>query len=131
MARNTLLSYPDFNKTLEIHTDANAFQLGVVISQKGNPITLYSKKLTDSPQQYTLKERELLIIIETLKEFISIIIGQKLRIYTNHKNLTCKNFNTNRVFRWRLILKEYGPDIEYIIGEKHSSRRTINISLRW
>ena len=85
MARNTLLSCPDFNKTLEIHTDANAFQLGVVISQKGNPITLYSKKLTDSPQQYTLKERELQIIIETLKEFISIIIGQKLRIYTNHK----------------------------------------------
>ena len=29
-----------------------------------------------------------------------------------------KNFNTDRVLRWRLILEEYGPDIEYIPGEK-------------
>ena len=33
--------------------------------------------------------------------------------------MTCKNFNTNRVLRWRLILEEYGPDIEYIKGEKN------------
>ena len=35
MARDTLLTYPDFNETFKIHTDASAFQLGVVISQKG------------------------------------------------------------------------------------------------
>ena len=39
-------------------------------------------------------------------------MGQKLRIYTDDKNLTCKNFNTDRVLRWRLILKDYGPYIE-------------------
>ena len=39
-----------------------------------------------------------------------------MRIYTDNKNLTCKNFNTDRVLRWRLILKEYDPDIEYIKG---------------
>ena len=47
------------------------------------------------------------------------MLGQKLRIYTDHKNLTCKNFNTDVVLRWRLILEEYGPDIEYIKGEKN------------
>ena len=31
-----------------------------------------------------------------------------------------KNFNTDRVLRWRLIL-EYGPDIEYIQGEKNTA----------
>ena len=40
-----------------------------------------------------------------------IILGQKLIIYTDHKKLTCENFNTNRVLRWQLILEEYGPDI--------------------
>ena len=34
--RDTLLPYPDFNKTFKNHIDASAFQLGAVISQKGN-----------------------------------------------------------------------------------------------
>ena len=40
VARDTLLTYPDFNETFKIHTNASAFQLGVVIIQKGKPIAL-------------------------------------------------------------------------------------------
>jgi hypothetical protein len=29
----------------------------------------------------------------------------------------CKNFNTERVMRWRLVLKEYSPELRYIKGE--------------
>ena len=29
-----------------------------------------------------------------------------------------KNFNTDRVLQWWLILEEYIPDIEYLLGEK-------------
>ena len=130
-ARNTLLTYPDFNETFKIHINASAFQLGSVIIQKGKPIAFYSRKLTDAQQWYTVTEREQLSIIETLKDFRTILLGQKLRIYSDHKNLTCKNFNTHRVLIWRIILKEYGPDIEYIKGEKYSSRRTIKIALKW
>ena len=39
-------------------------------------------------------------------------------MYTDNENLICKDINTDRVLRWRLILEEYGPDIEYIKGEK-------------
>ena len=46
VARDTLLTYPDFNETFKINTDASAFQLGAVVSQKGNTITLYSRILT-------------------------------------------------------------------------------------
>ena len=37
-----------------------------------------------------------------------------IKIYNDHKNLTCKNFNTKKLLRWRLILEEYVPYIEYI-----------------
>ena len=42
-------------------------------------------------------------------------------------------FNTNRVLIWRLILEEYGPDIEYIKGEKNIfveslSMMTLNVN---
>ena len=67
MARDTLLAYPDFNEEFKVHTDARKFQLGSVISQKGKPISLYSIKLTDSQKRYTVTEKGLLIIFETLK----------------------------------------------------------------
>ena len=51
---DALLPYPDTNDTIKIHTDASAFQLGTVISIKSKHITLYSRKLTDIQQRYTI-----------------------------------------------------------------------------
>ena len=119
ISRDALLAYPNFNKTFEIHTDASKTQLGAVISQDNKPIAFYSRKLNPAQTRYTTTERELLAIVETLKEFRNILLGQKIKVYTDHKNLTYKNFNTERVMRWRLILEEYGPQLEYIKGEKN------------
>ena len=119
VARDNLLTYPDFNETFKINTDASALQLGAVISQKGKPTTFYSRKLSDAKTRYTVTKRELLSIVETLKDFRAILLGQRLRIYTDHKNLTCNFSTTDRVLRWRLILEEYGPYVEYIKGEKN------------
>jgi hypothetical protein len=113
MARETLLAYPDFNKPFIIHTDASHTQLGAVISQENRPIAFYSRKLSPAQTRYTTTERELLSIVETLKEFRNILLGQRITVYTDHKNLTYANFNTERVMRWRLILEEYGPELIY------------------
>ena len=67
MARDTLLTYTDFNETFKDHTNASAFQLGAVISQKGKTINFYSIKLMDAQQQYMVTEKKLLSIVETLK----------------------------------------------------------------
>ena len=47
------------------------------------------------------------------------MLGQHLRVFTDHKNLTCKNFNTDRVIRWRLVLEEYSPELIYVPGESN------------
>ena len=67
MAHDILLAYPYFNEEFKIHTNASGFQLGAVISQKGKPITLYSRKLTYAHKRYTVTEKELLSKVETLK----------------------------------------------------------------
>jgi len=118
-SRETLLAWPDFSKTFDVHTDASDSQLGAVISQEGKPIAFYSRKLNPAQTRYTTTERELLAIVETLKEFRNILLGQQIRVYTDHKNLTYQTFNTDRVLRWRLILEEYGPELIYIKGERN------------
>ena len=67
MARDTLLTYPDFNENFKIHTDAGNLKLGAVILQKVKTIALYSTKRTESQQRYTVIEWELLSIFETMK----------------------------------------------------------------
>ena len=67
--RKTLLTYPDFYQPFVIHTDASDLQLGAVISQNKNPIGFYSVKLNLAQTGYTTMEKELLAIVETLKEF--------------------------------------------------------------
>jgi hypothetical protein len=119
ISRETLLSYPDFNKPFVIHTDASHTQLGAVIFQNNKPIAFYSRKLNPAQTRYTTTERELLSIVETLKEFRCILLGQQIQIHTDHKNLTYKNFNTERVMRWQLILEEYSPELLYIKGSRN------------
>ena len=119
IAKETLLTYPNFNKTFDIHTDASKVQLGACISQEGKPIAFYSRKLNPAHTRYTTTERELLSIVETLKEFRNILLGQQIIVHTDHANLTYKIFNSDRVMRWRLFIEEYSPDLRYIKGENN------------
>ena len=68
--------------------DASNLQLGAVISQNDKPIAFYSRKLNQAQTRYTTTEKELLAIVETLKEFINILLGQKINVHTHHKKLT-------------------------------------------
>lgn len=123
LANSVALAYPDFSKPFIIHTDASKFQLGPVISQETPQVRLiafYSRKLTDPQTRYSIIELELLSIVETLKEFHTILYGHSIVVYTDHKNLTFDNFNTDRVKRWRLIVESYGPEIRYTIKGEHN-----------
>ena len=84
MSRNTLLTYPDFNETFKIRTNAINFQLEDFIRQKGKPIYLYSRNITESQRRYTVIETELISIVETLKWFRTILLGQRLITYNDN-----------------------------------------------
>ena len=119
IAKETLLSYPNFNKKFTIHTDASDFQLGAVITQEGKPLAFFSRKLTSAQRNYTTTEKELLSIVETLKEFRNILLGYELEVYTDHKNLTFESTESTsqRAQRWRGMIQEFDVTLKFIEGE--------------
>ena len=62
-----------------------------------------------------------------MKKSRKILLGQKLKIYTDHKNIARKNFNTDWVLWWRLILENFVPDIEYILDNKNITAGALSL----
>jgi len=118
MAREVLLAYPNYNEVFEIFTDASSRQMGAVITQNGRPLAFFSRKLSETQRKYSITELELLSIVECLKEFKGMLWGQRLKVYTDHKNLVheASGLSSDRVYRWRVLLEEYNPEIVYIKG---------------
>jgi hypothetical protein len=118
IARDVALAYPDYSQEFEIYTDGSKTQLGAVITQNNRPIAFFSRKLSEAQRKYSITEIELLAICETLKEFKGMLWGQRIKVYTDHKNLIqdALGLTSDRVYRWRLLLEEYGPEIVYIKG---------------
>ena len=116
ISKNAMLAFPDFNKKFVIYTDASKYQLGGVITQDNKPLAFYSRKLKEAQTRYTTTERELLSIVETLKEFRNILLGHNIEVFTDHKNLIYDDLKTERVLRWRLLMEEFGVKITYIKG---------------
>ncbi len=113
IARDVVLAYPDYSEVFEIYTDASSKQLGAVITQKNRPIAFFSRKLSVAQRKYSVTKIELLAIVETLKEFKGMLWGQPVKVFTDHKNLMrdALGLTSDRVYRWRLLLEEYGPKI--------------------
>jgi len=116
VVREALLNYPDFTDEFHVYADASDYQLGGVIMQKGKPLAFYTRKLNKAQSKYTTGEQELLSIVETLKEFQNILLGQKVVIHTDHLNLLYSKLASNRLIRWRMMLEEFGPTVQHIAG---------------
>ena len=118
IAKDVVLACPDYSLGFEIYTDSSKFQLGAVITQNNRMLVFFSLKLNTAKQKYSVTKQELLAIVETLKEFKGMLWGQTITVYTDHKNIMqdAPGLTSDRVYRWRLLLEEYGPTIEYIKG---------------
>ena len=121
ISKEVLLSFPDYTKPFHLYTDSSDYQLGAVLMQENKPIAFYSRKLTPTQQKYSVGEKEMLSIVETLGEFCNILFGYPVVIHTDHANFThdTRVLKNARVMRWRMAIEEFMPSIEYVPGEKN------------
>ena len=82
------------------------------------PIAFFSIILSKPQRNYTNTEKEMLAIVECLKQSKGIIFGYEINLLSNHKNLDyiTSLSESQRVMLLWLILKEFGTNIQHISG---------------
>lgn len=68
IAKDVALANPNYSKEIDIYTDALSKQVVAVITQANRQIVLFSRKLAEMQQRYSMTKIELLAIVETRKD---------------------------------------------------------------
>lgn len=89
---------------------------------KDKPIGFASRTLSQTEENYSTIEKELLAIVWACKYFRPYLFGNKFTLYTDHQPLTYI-FNmkdpSSKLVRWRLSLEEYDYSIQYRKGSQN------------
>jgi hypothetical protein len=87
-----------------------------VLIQEGKVITHASRQLRKHEKNYPTHDLELAAVVHALKIWRHYMIGNKCKIFTDHKSLKCiftqKELNL-RKRRWLELIKDYDSDIQY------------------
>ena len=127
---------PDQSKLFQIKSDASKVATGAVLTQLDlngdqHPVAFMSKMLTDTERKYKIYDRELLGIIQSLKEWRHYIQGSGhiTVVFSDHKNLTyfrtAQKLN-DRQARWSLYLSEFDIKLIHLPGSKMIQSDTLS-----
>ena len=114
-----IMAKPDWNIEFEIMCDANDFVMGVVLGQKDEKVfkaIYYARKTFNEDQEnYSITEKEMLVIVFACEKFRPYILGSHAVIHTDHatiKYLMEKKEAKPRLIRWVLLLQEFDLEIK-------------------
>src|SRR5262249_14002359 len=121
-----------WNPELEtrVETDASDFVCAAVLSQKHNdglwhPVAYRSKKMSPAEHNYEIHDKELLSVIQALKDWERYLMSVHIQIHilTDHKNLEhfmTKQYLTQRQVRWMEFLSQFNFKITFILGKTNT-----------
>jgi RNase H-like domain found in reverse transcriptase/Integrase zinc binding domain/Reverse transcriptase (RNA-dependent DNA polymerase)/Integrase core domain len=123
-----VLMMPDHSKPFQIESGASKYASGAVLTQTDingdrHPVAFLSKTFTDTERRYEIYDRELLGIVQALKEWRHYIqgSGHTTLIHMDHRNLTYfrkAQKLSDRQARWSLFLSEFDIKLQHLPGNK-------------
>ena len=128
-AKNVVLLQPDREEAFYLECDASDYALGAVLEQRDErtgrmrPVAFYSRKFTAPELNYEIHDKELLAIVDSLKQWRYLLVGTHIpvTVYTDHKNLLyfrdAKVLN-RRQARWSQFLADFNFVITYRKGSE-------------
>ena len=121
-----ILAQFDWDRETVVETDSSGWSTSGVLSQYSDdgllhPVAYYSKKMNAHEANYEIHDKELLAVINCLKEWDAELRSvEKFTVVTDHKNLEYfmkpRQLN-DRQMRWSLILGKYQMVIAYRPGK--------------
>lgn len=82
-----VLSLPDLQQPFDIETDASDYDVGLVLSQQGNPVAYHSETLFDTVCKYPTYDKEMYSIVQVFCQWKNYIPRTETIIHTDHKPL--------------------------------------------
>ncbi|GFX69684.1 retrovirus-related Pol polyprotein from transposon opus [Trichonephila clavipes] len=93
--------------------------ISAVLNQKHRPIAFVSKTLNKAERNYTVTERECLVVIWALNKFKTYFGSLPVKVIPDHEALTKLTHGKNlssRMIRWALKLSELNTEWDYRPG---------------
>ena len=96
------------------------------LDNQGNdkPVAFYSHKLLPREERYSVIEKECLAIKSAVQTFHPYLMGEKVRIQTDHRSLEWLNREKDSIPRltwWSLFFQSYCFSIEYHTGHRNGN----------
>eukprot|EP00253_Pinus_taeda_P013845 PITA_13845 len=114
-----VLCGPNWDLPFQISSDASDTAIGAVLGQEEDkkPYAIYyiSKNLSPAELNYTVTEKEFLVVIHAINKFRHYITGYPVILYTDHssiKYLANKPVTNGRRTRWLILLQEFDITIK-------------------
>jgi hypothetical protein len=105
---------PNWNLPFHISIDASNTTTGGVLRQKEDhqsyAIYFVSKNMSPTELNYTVTEKEFLVVFHAINKFHHYITGYEVFVHTDHSSirfLMNKPITNGRVTRWLLLLQEF------------------------
>jgi hypothetical protein len=110
----------DIHKGFDVYCDASHLGLGCVLMQEGKVIAYASRQLRKHEKNYPTHDLELAVVVHALNIWMHYMIGNKCKIFTDHKSLkyifTQKELNL-RQRRCLELIKDYDLEMQYHPGK--------------
>jgi hypothetical protein len=82
-----VLIMPDIHKGFDVYCDASHLGLGCVLMQEGKVIAYASRQLRKHEKNYPTHDMELAVVVHVLMIWRHYMIGNKCKIFMDHKSL--------------------------------------------
>ena len=90
LTESPVLTYPRFGPSADqfiLLTDVSATGIGAVLEQGEHVVAYAGRTLSNSERNYSVIQRECLVIVYTLKQFRHYLLGCKFQLVTDHAPL--------------------------------------------
>ncbi|XP_070035132.1 uncharacterized protein [Nicotiana tomentosiformis] len=121
----TIIIAPNWSVPFELMCGASDVAVGAVLEKCINkifhPVYYASKTMNDAQVNYTVTEKELLVIVFAIEKFRPYLIGAKVIVHMDHaapRYLMRKKDSKAQLMRWMPLLQEFDIDIQDLKGSE-------------